>query len=773
MQTREAATRNRHTRRREQPGEEGGDPHSPWHSEQRQSDPPQWAQECSCPQETCGSGSGSVPPPPPPQPSLPRLLYSLKESRVVQRALDLSDPRLVNLLTYASSPSALCPAVLGSAPAAVYPPAALPGGVYPMPEYLPQRMVAPSSPGWYPTSAPYPDCGARQCPHHAASNPQTLLITSNGTPVCVHNAAGQVATVEGESRARSVCQQTDGNPVEEDLDMPRHATFAHHHHATATAAAAAIPQAGHNPAVQAQHVPPRGVAPNPAVPSPCGNSGMPCPAQSFPPPAAQYPSAQPGLVYQGPQGAVYAAPGPAQHHRRHCQPCQGPPSAAFGNPSALAQAQLQPLTYYQHSAAHQMMAPSQQQAIPLQQQPVVQQPSDSSMSQDSSELSQEGRQRDGGHSNSSQAASQCPDVLPQEGMLLRQDQFGARCTYAYPSPSPRAITDYAHNDYPWRGPSSLHNYQPTPVYVIGIQGPDSHHLHHHHPPSSWPGSSGMYMPPSPMATPAGLFMPPSPTAMPGDLFASSAAGMFASAHPGMFAPPSHGQMFVNHFQNPYSPFMYPQAPMVPETKPMAFNPNFNLSNSNPHVFVQHPPSAHFVPECSPKIRVVASDAAGNGPTHVSAATWTSEEAVLSSDRASRRQPQQSKLHVAVQAEVSASEPAEAFQAPRAVAAEQAVLSRAELKAPDMLHAEAAAAEPTNVFQAELATSQPTVLFQDAAVSTELMNVFRDEVTLSNLTEMLHAEMAATEAMHLAPEKTNTVPSCHMSAPRNDQVETQL
>ena len=301
----------------------------------------------------------------------PRLLYSLRESRVVQRALDLSDPRLVKLLTYASSPSSLCPAVLGQPSAGLYPaspcgPTLVPHtpGLYSMPEYLAPRV---------PTSLyPFPDSVAHHCPYHVEDDAQSLLPAascSRGSarcamqttgPVYVHSGANslpgvdastcQRVTAGAESRARSVCQQTDGNPVEEDLDMPSHTTHTHH---------TAVSQTGHVSAVQTQHVPTRA-------------------AQSSVTPS-QYTSV-PFQSDHAPTHLHSALPCPSQppHLPQSCQMPASPYHAhTFLCPTAQqAQAQLQALSYHQHSSLQ------QQQMMHQRQSPVVQEASDSSMSQD-------------------------------------------------------------------------------------------------------------------------------------------------------------------------------------------------------------------------------------------------------------------------------------------------------------------------------------------------------------------------------------------------------
>lgn len=739
FQAREAATRNRHTRHREHPGElPGGDPHSPWHSEMAE-------QECSCPPETCVPAAA-------PQ---PRLLYSLRESRVVQRALDLSDPRLVKLLTYASSPSSLCPAVLGPPSPGLYPPCGPPTtlvsptapGYYPVADYLPQRVP----PGLYPFPDQLCPCHTEEGPHNAlaaaaavgppfplqtagpicahggatclASQPPDLARTG-GVPVCsgpdcrpplstgVEAGPCQPVTAGSESRARSVCQQTDGNPVEEDLDMPSHAAARSHHSA-------------------AQHVPGTRAAPSCVTPAQYNSSA---PFQSEHPPTHMH-------------GAL-PCPGQPPHL---VQPCSQYHTHTFLY-HAPGQAPLQPLAYHPHSHTTVLGTSLHQHVIHQRQPPVVQEPSDSSMSQDSSELSpSQERQRDGPHSTSSGQSTAPPDVVPRDS---RPEPLGARCSFPHSSPNPRAIADYAHSDFPWRGPSSLHSYQPTPVYVIGIQAPHPQQLPH---PPSWPAhAGGMFLPPSPLSNPQGLFGPP-----------SHPAGLFASST-GMFTSPTPGQLFVSQFHSPYNPFLYPQT-VLPDSKPMAFNPNFNLSNSNPHVYVQqafhHRPSvARFYPE-SAKLRVVESnhavgaDASGHlagcAPARASAAAWTTttEEDALGSDLPALPR---TASRLACPSEASASGSAGELAA-RASGSEVGHASPAPAPSPGPAspdpHIRLTASEVIEVFQADVASAasspEPVPAFPDEAAPTELADVFPDEAASSELAEALQSEGWAPGATHAA------------------------
>ncbi|XP_076471668.1 uncharacterized protein LOC143301336 [Babylonia areolata] len=654
---REPATRHRHTRHLEHRQGEltAADGFSPWHSEQpRGSD-----SHCSCTTELCS----------PFFPPRPRLLYSAKASRVMQY-----DPNLENVMTYMSSPSALCPPPMMES--------ACPHGLSPQPCYLgphgmpacapcvsmvPNRLAShhhlfhpplnevtymtypshlsscpPLHHGVHPNSfLPYANAGLGyiSVPQSGAQNfgvPYRGGVTlssveeSRGSGITeVTEAAGRqtpTSEMQGRSRtvqskARSVSQQTDGQPVDESLDMP-----------------ASVNDVRHSVTFQtAQNIPTR-TAQSPVTPSQCKNtpirtdssqmhvrSSVSRPTRM----SSVSPSRQP-TVCQTSQGAMIQlsaggeCPGayPTVHHAVHIQH----PSVmeTFDSRPLLAPSHLQPLTY-QHVSVDHMLPPLVEQhhtarcqpAQGQQQQPVVQHPSECSMSQNSPEecSSHEIREHEEGQTSTGSQETVAPEVLPQERSLLPQQPYSRPRASTPVSPHPivehhhhasslPALTDYAHDDYPWQRPQGLHSHQHNP-YFMGYQSPYSKYYPPFHNP--WSVPPPMFFAPPFMAPNANFFLPPT----------------------GMMGPTAQQEHFMtSQWQAPY---LYPHTHMsVP--RQTTYSPNFNLSNSNAHAFIQETSQSSvqvlpFPPESS-SLRVIESDHSLNS-SQTSTVQWA--ESADSSD----------------------------------------------------------------------------------------------------------------------------------------------
>ncbi|KAL8618943.1 hypothetical protein ACOMHN_020362 [Nucella lapillus] len=656
---RDPATRHRHTLHLEQrQGEQTGDEsQSPWHIEQPHDDD----SHCSCPSDLCGSQ--------------PRLLYSLRHSRMERRAVNLPHPDLDDLLTYASSPSSLYPSVVGPvcphtvgpkscclAPHTVsayspYGVGMVPGRMSegapllashhhplfhspqtdsvnlmttacPLPPYLPHQHRIMQHSSLYPganagigcMSVPYgqglkadiPWPGGVSLSEQSHPIPSASAeMAGSQTPTSYSDFKSQTV----ESQARSVSQQTDGQPVDEDLDLPahnRHSSSTLHtphsqHVPTHTAQSHVTPSQGTNTPIRTDHSQ-RHV-----------HTSLTCPSHLSTVPQPFMPA-----VYQTPQGPIVqlsaggecASPYPTPLHPHAMHFHTQPPSIldTFSTRALPAPSPMQPFPYVSVSQGlpasgqqkHAARTRQQQQQQQQQQQPVVQHPSDSSVSQNSSEpnASQDIRQFEGGHPTAGSQETTAPEDPPQEKALLPQQPY-SRSGLSAPGYLPRSVghhytsglraaADYHHVDYQWQRAQSMHSYQPTPLCVLGYPSQPSRHYYPQH--SAWPDPTAMFL------------TPPSP-----NLLVSSAGMMVTSS-------PQQGQSTASHWQAPY---LYPHTHM---TRHAGFNPNFNLSNSNPHIFLQEvgENTVQVLPlsQESGRITVIGSDHSINSNTTTNAMATT-------------------------------------------------------------------------------------------------------------------------------------------------------